>query len=154
MKLSDWASMAEIVSGIAVVVTLAFLISGIRENTAITRAEMYSSHLESFNEMGRDIYRDAELTRLHDAWLSGDIASLNAQDIRRLARIVVNSFRTYEMAFYSQRYGLYGPDEWGRMERLICLNYQRGLGTDIESMVAETMTREFNEYTQVNCSAK
>ena len=33
LKLSDWASVAEIMSGIAVVVTLIFLILGIRANT-------------------------------------------------------------------------------------------------------------------------
>ena len=37
-KLSEWASIAEIVSGIAVVITLVFLIFGIRENTEVTRA--------------------------------------------------------------------------------------------------------------------
>jgi hypothetical protein len=40
MKLEKWALIAEIVGGVSVVITLIFLIAGIRENTAVTRVSM------------------------------------------------------------------------------------------------------------------
>lgn len=95
LTLSDVASIAEVVSGLAVVITLVFLILSVRENSDITRAEMYSSHQESLNEMFRDIYRDPELMRIHDAWLANDFSSLDAHDTRVLSYLVTNAFRTY-----------------------------------------------------------
>ena len=59
-KLSDWASIAEIISGIAVVVTLIFLIAGIRENTAVLRGSSYSNTLESLNQLQASIMADSE----------------------------------------------------------------------------------------------
>ena len=49
-QLSSWASGAEIISSIAVVVTLVFLVIGIRENTAITRASVYATSIEGIND--------------------------------------------------------------------------------------------------------
>ena len=54
-KLSDWASIAEIVSGIAVVVALVFLVVGIRENTEMARASMYERTFDSLNQWRMDI---------------------------------------------------------------------------------------------------
>jgi hypothetical protein len=71
---------------------------------------------------------DPELMRTHDAWLSGDLSALDAQDIRTLAYLIDNGFRTYEMAYFSREYGLYGPDEWSRMELLAGQNDRRGQG--------------------------
>jgi hypothetical protein len=47
VKLSDWANVAEVVSGVAVVITLIFLILSIRENTEITRAAAYDTFAET-----------------------------------------------------------------------------------------------------------
>lgn len=64
-KLSDWANAAQIVSGIAVVVTLLFLILGIRENTAITRATAYDRNMDSLNYVRNVLVTDPETL---DAW--------------------------------------------------------------------------------------
>ena len=53
MKLEKWATVAEIVSGVAVVVTLVVLVIGIRENTATVRATAAATsrdNLANFNE--------------------------------------------------------------------------------------------------------
>ena len=60
-KLSDWASIAEIVSGVAVVITLIFLIVGIRENTNVVRASAFSDNLSAFNDFSMTVAADAEL---------------------------------------------------------------------------------------------
>jgi len=99
MKLSDWASLAEVCSGVGVVITLIFLILGIRDNTDITRVSVYTDLVESISEWERDIYRDPELARLSGAFFGGQTSSLNELDQRRLRNMVQNLFRTYERAF-------------------------------------------------------
>lgn len=54
MKLSGWASIAEIISGTAVLITLVFLVFGIRENTEITRAAAYDRNIDSLNQWRLD----------------------------------------------------------------------------------------------------
>ena len=66
-KLSDWASIAEIVSGIAVVITLVFLVLGIRENTEVMRATSFASSIDTLNEFTASVVTDSELRQL---WLA------------------------------------------------------------------------------------
>jgi len=60
-KLSDLASLAEIVSGVAVVVTLVFLVIGIRDNADVTRFSVYSDLLNEINENERARINNPEL---------------------------------------------------------------------------------------------
>ena len=50
-KLADWASIAEIISGIAVVVTLIVLIVEVRDNTEVLRVSAYNDN-ERFRGLG------------------------------------------------------------------------------------------------------
>jgi len=122
-KLSDWANLAEIASGIAVVVTLLLLFLGIRENTEITRASVYSDVVGELNETNRDIYRDPELTRLWGRYVSveDDLADLSVEEQFRLQQMVRALFRTYDSAFIAVQGGIIGSAEWQRFEGPICL---------------------------------
>jgi hypothetical protein len=68
MKLSDWAGIAEIFSGIAVVVTLVFLIIGIRENTEVTRAATYADLLDGLNEYSMQVAANLGTGRENSSW--------------------------------------------------------------------------------------
>ena len=68
-RLSDWASYAEIASGIAVVVTLIILVIGIRENTEITRTAMYAGTLDQFNAFETAILLDSDLRQIYVRYL-------------------------------------------------------------------------------------
>jgi hypothetical protein len=63
-KLSEWASVAEVVSGVAIVVTLVFLAVGIRENTEITRAAAYDRNIESLNQWRLGVMQNESLIRV------------------------------------------------------------------------------------------
>lgn len=62
LRLSDWANIAEIGSGLAVLVTLVLLFLGILENTQVTR--VYNDVVDSINELSKDMYRDPQLSRI------------------------------------------------------------------------------------------
>jgi len=68
-KLSDWASIAEIISGIAVLVTLVFLVLEIRAGTNVTRASMYGDILDSLVENRTLRIEDSEFDSLVQQFL-------------------------------------------------------------------------------------
>ena len=104
-RLADWASIAEVISGVAVVLTLIFLIAGIRENTDITRASVYSSLIDSVNELERDFIRDPmlfELWRAHANERIDVLRQLDERESDRLSSMLIALFRIYEKAYYSR----------------------------------------------------
>ena len=64
MKLSDWANIAEIVSGIAVVVTLVILVIGIRENTVAIQASSRQSIASRIEERAMSVATNREMAEL------------------------------------------------------------------------------------------
>ena len=62
MKLENFAHIAEVISGIAVVISLVFLIYGIRENTEVTRTVAYEGLIDSINNFTLTIVPDEDLS--------------------------------------------------------------------------------------------
>ena len=145
-KLSNWASIAEIGSSLAVVVTLIFLIVGLQDNTNVTRASVYASSIDSLNDFESTILADPELSRIHLAYLRSDTVGLSPEETDRLTFIMAILFRIYEKAYYSERYDLIGEEEWGRFERMICINYARAETAGTAQTIRNLMTEEFMRY--------
>ncbi len=151
-KLSDWASTAEIVSGVAVVVTLIFLILGIRENTAVTRAAAFDRNIDSINQISIALAQDEELSRLFQYYQEEhlDIDELSNQEWFRVRAIVRSVLRIYETAYYSKKYGTLGSSEWSRFERQICRHRGR-MDTARWNDVESVLTDEFASYVEESC---
>lgn len=152
-KLSDWASLAEIVASVGVVVTLIVLIVGVRENTAVVRASAYSNNLQSINELQGQILSDPDAVRAYTAFISDDISGLDDQDRMRLTLILLSMFRSYESAYYAERYGLLGEEEWRRFDQGICFFYRRALSAGAIGAIRTTLTDEFMVYVAGLCDA-
>jgi len=151
-KLSDWASIAEIVSGIAIVVTLVFLVIGIRENTAVTRAAAFDRNIDSINQVAMTLAQDEELMRIFQYYQDEhlDINELSREEWYRVRAVVRSILRIYESAYYSNQYGTLGSSEWGRFERQICRHRDRvdtARWNDVESV----LTDEFASYVDEGC---
>jgi hypothetical protein len=121
-KLSNWASVAEIVSGIAVVVTLLFLIVGIRENTAVTRVSIYGDLVQEITQMESGRIYDPEAARVLSTFYEETTSTLDASERRTLDAYVGVLFRIYERAYFSREYDIIGDEEWSRLEFIICAN--------------------------------
>jgi hypothetical protein len=152
MKLTDWASMAEIISGIAVVVTLVFLVVGSRENTNTTRAVVYGDLIDGLNELETSRMNDPELMMLWTEFRRGE--TFNPDDLRqrRMGVYLQVLNRTYEKAYFSFRYGVIGANEWERFQEPICAIYGRmraqGLGRVYES---GALSPDYREYVAQAC---
>jgi hypothetical protein len=144
-RIRNWASIAEIVSGIAVVVTLIFLIFEVRENSDLVRAESFNRGIESLVE-----WRSAIVS--NDAALMVMAEHFEYEDPEELRRqmLLVNLWSIYEKTYYSQQYGLVGPAEWERFQTRIC-SYQR-TGRELwDERIAVFLTEEFRNYVTSSC---
>jgi len=151
-KLSDWASVAEIIASVAVVATLIVLILGVRENSDLVRASSYSDNLQSINDVVAMVLSDPDSVRAYTALINGDVSELNDEDRMRVLLIVLSMFRSYESAFFDERYGLLGEEEWERFGGNICFFLGRGLTAGLDGPIRSTVTEEFMEYVENRCA--
>lgn len=150
-RLSDWASIAEIVSGFAVVSTLVILILGVAENTEVTRASMYADGIESLNQLNHTIAADPELSRMWSAYHDRQTADLTESEKDRLETVIVSMFRTYDTVFSMARYDLLGDNERFRFERQICVNIQNAAAAGYTQILHQLTSDDFSRFTETNC---
>ena len=153
LRLSEWASIAEIVSGIAVVVTLVFLIFGIRENTEVTRAATFDRNMESINELRGWIVNDPRLAESWFAYYEHHAGDLDEQDRRQLIMAVITNFGVYEKSYYAHKSGLIGGPEWERFETQICTQRENSSLAGFLRLVLDSLTVEFQNEIEQLCGS-
>ena len=155
MKLSDWVSVSEILSGIAVVATLIFLIIGLRENTAVTRAAAFDSTMRGLAEFRTLIISDPDIAGLWDAFRNGEADRLPGPDATRIRQLLILTYEAQQRAYYGWKYGVLGASEWSRFEYQICAQYPRARASEnITRGLEAVLTPEFWEYMQTNCDSR
>jgi len=154
LKLSEWASVAEVVSSVAVVVTLLFLIFGIRDNTEITKASVYESNINSLMQWRGEISHDRELAEVYQAYTDGTYDTLDPVDYFRMIQMAANGMNVYEKAYYFAReYDVMGESEYSRFERMACLQYGRASQSEeILATMNLIMTEQFMAYLKDVCA--
>ena len=152
-KLSYWASIAEIISSIGVVITLVFLALGIRENTEVTRAEAYDRNIDSLVQLRIDIARSPELLAAWNSWGRNEPLEELSYDEQRRLQLLLNAYwGIYEKSYYAHEYGTLGPAEWSRFENMFrgfCEREER-LET-WKALVSSQLTDQFVAYVDSMC---
>lgn len=144
-SIRNWAHIAEIVSGIAVVVSLVFLLVEIRGNSDLIRANAFNRSIESLIDFRTQVAsNDGSLKAMADYW------GIDDPDLLRRQLLVVNMWSIYEKTYYSHQYGLVGPAEWERFETRICSYTNSGLEF-WEENVARFLTEDFRGYVVAAC---
>jgi hypothetical protein len=154
LNLAELANIAEIASGIAVVVTLIFLIIGIRENTDVTRASMYSRNTDALIRVRDRVAADPDIAKWYQQLFNDELvrSDLEPHQYWQLGMVISNLFSVYENAYFSRQYGALGESEWRRFDTNICLQWRR-MPSDIKDVLFNTMTEEFIDYVVDLCSA-
>ena len=150
-KLSNWASIAEIVSGVAVLVTLIFLIVGIRENTETVRASSYDSILGEINDMTLVVVQDERLSqvwRKHAANADVELDEDEEWIMLALLRIV---YRSYEKAYFARDSGTLGEVEYSRFARQACGHMNDPNARDLWDEIASILTEDYSAYVEELC---
>lgn len=118
MSLSDLASIATVISGIAVVASLIYLAQQTRQNTKHTRALIQQGRSQQIIEEGRTFATD---TALREIALRGDSAdpALNSDELMAYIPFVMSQMISTEDQYYQYRAGLVAEERWaGTMEWL------------------------------------
>ena len=123
-KLKSWALIAEIIGGIAVIVTLVFLVVETRENTNALKAQTYQDLMQQVNNFREIILNNKQRYELEeklerDGWES--LTRAEQQDLRLPIQI---NWGIYESAYYANERGVLGEDEWVRFQIQICRNWE------------------------------
>jgi hypothetical protein len=113
MDITTLAAWGEFIGGIAVVVSLVYLASQIRQNSRLVRSSTTSANADSANAVNLPIVQDAEIARIYWDGLA-DRAALSEPDRRRFDPLI-----TLQLAMVNQQYefaadGTGSPSVWQR----------------------------------------
>ena len=155
-QLKKWTLIAEVASATAVIITLVFVVIGMKENTNAIQAQTFQELMRDVNNWRlsiRDVESDQTMSMLR---LEGfDSLPKSEQDLVRM--IYLELWGIYEAAFFANERGVLGADEWSRFEKVICIE-RRGQLEDVwdqrhEELLSfkEILTPLFGEYVEENC---
>jgi hypothetical protein len=111
MKLSDWASVAEIASAVAVVASLVYVGVEIRQNTAATQASTAQALLDYGRAHSDAFINNPDTAKLIDTG-EVDPSSLTPLERRRFYEFTTWRFSVWELTFLNHAAGLVDDDLW------------------------------------------
>lgn len=148
-KLQDYALIAEIIGGVAIVASLIFVGLQIQQGTSITRAASYQDFVEELNDWRSLLLTDSEIRRLFlISARAEDMSDLEADERLSLGILYGNLFSILESAYYSREYGLIGNPEWERIKLGLCDNFNQTRRAQIN---VRYLSEEFRSYMRDNC---
>jgi hypothetical protein len=148
-KLSDWASIAEIISAVAIVVSLIFVGMEIRRNTEAEYLLSYDRLLAEMTNWRMTLATNpetyAEYELFVEAMEADDPESLDPT-VRRTGRTVAIALvQIYERAYFARSYGRIGDAEWSRFQVVIC-NPDNQAMTNLMSRTVNRFSQQFVDY--------
>ena len=121
-RLQEYALIAEIVSAVAIVISLLFVGFQIRENTTSNYALSYDQLLAGTIEWNLSFANNPDTIAAFLAWADSNdpVASLDPIEADRGARIAQSIGQLYERAYFARFYGRLADNEWARYHTRIC----------------------------------
>ena len=151
MKPTDWRQAVEILSAVAVVISLVILILEVQENTSVTKANSYSNSVQSLNEWRYEIASNAELSEIFLKQYAGDLEGVTENQHQRLIFMMSALWAIYEDAFYSRGYDTLGIQEFSRYEVQICFHYNTGRNSGTWEDSASRITTNLRKHIEDVC---
>ena len=150
-KLQEYALLAEIISALAVVITLVILISEVRENTEITRAAAYQSEISKFTDWRREVTSDDSKLFLFYNFDSGEVPEPGSQEALKLNMLLNSLWGAFESGYTSYSSGIIGGAEWDRILRTICSEYPKLIVTNVKDQIFFRLTSDFTNFVESTC---
>jgi hypothetical protein len=115
MSLTDLASLGSFVSGVAVAVTLVFLVVQLRQNTRAVKGAASQAHSAAYQELSNIIVVNGDMARI---WRVGnsDMAKLNDDERVRYIAYLSGIFRFMESARVQWQLGQLDREHWFELE--------------------------------------
>lgn len=113
-RLQEYALIAEVLGGVAVIVTLIFLVIETRANTQAIQAQTRDSMSKNLMDWYADIYGDEYTADVFSKGRFGGVSEAgDISDQSAFRFIVFANFRMWENEYYQYRKGLFEEDEFG-----------------------------------------
>lgn len=109
----NWAAIgavSEVVAAVAVVVSLVYLATQIRQATRIARATTRNAIAESAQALSQDIIDNRDMAEIFVKHINGE--KLNAVEALRMQGRCYRDMRHWENIYYQVREGLLTAEEW------------------------------------------
>jgi len=147
-QLQKWALIAEIVGGVAVVVTLMLLVIEVNQNTETLKAATYDSLVADLGEWRLGNARNDSIASV----LSKSWEEMTPEEQKRQRDVIVSLFFILERAFIQWDAGNLEERDWERFRRSICgpneFNFEQRYGYLIDQF---TIAR-FREFRKDQCA--
>jgi len=151
MKLQETALYAEIISSIAVLLTLIFLAVELRDNTDVSRSLAYGRITAEMNDFRLATNSSELLAPVWERFIYEDFEDLDRGEFIRMRALVLSIYSIFEDAYYSEKYGIMATSEWERFGAGICSNHIRMKNGELDETVENSLTAEFVDYVHTEC---
>lgn len=111
MKLADWANIAQIIGGVAIVASLIFVGVQIQENSRAVRSGTFQAIMESDMTVIATLMNDPELSRLY-ATFTNSPGSLTEAELFRVVFFYIMAFRQFENVYEQFINGILPEARW------------------------------------------
>lgn len=138
LKLSDWSEIADIVAGVAVVVSLIFVGLQVADNTEALRSQNERALVNALEKLELNRVRDVEFADLMlRAETGGELSPLDLSRLEALGYLYLDN---WEQAFHDQQKGLMDPDIWRALDNWLRGRLKFAYFGDIAAAAAESDT--------------
>lgn len=118
MSLDELGNVAELISSIAVLISLVYLAIQIRGNTEAARMSTYQSIVADFSALNRVMASTPDLSMLYVNAME-NFGTLTPDEKARVSQLFFTSFHNFENMFYQSRKGYLEDDVWLGWKRLM-----------------------------------
>jgi hypothetical protein len=110
--LSDWASIAEIIASLSVVISLLFVGVQLHENTTEMRASQSNDLYDAIREVELTVLSNSHLMGAVDKGMGGRRSEMSEEEITYFRNYLVQSFTIWEQAFSRANDGLMSSENY------------------------------------------
>ena len=144
LSLSDWASLAEIVATVAVVISLIFVVISLERNTAVMQASNDNFIYELQFARTRDIVSSSGMASIYVRHRNGE--ELSAEEQERFYWDKMQELSTWELAFNRHRDGLFSTQLWEGWDEYFKVSFTDQFSSDSWAEVRAFYAEDFQSH--------
>jgi len=151
MNLEQYAKIAEIISGFAVVVSLLLLVREIRDNSELIGSATYDSLVAEVSDWNAVNSTDDSLAEMNFVLSSEGADALSPRQAKLRQDMTISLYQIYERAFIQWELGHLDDEEWERFRAQICSPRDQMFRDFVEPRLESRVSSRFNSY-RIECT--
>jgi hypothetical protein len=124
MTLDQFGSIGEMIGGLGVIISLAYLAIQIRKNTEAERTSTYQAVVSDFGALNNTMASSPEQSHLFVKAME-NYNQLSSNEKARISQLFFQCFRFFENMYYQHRKGYLDEEVWTGWKRLMLTYYSR-----------------------------